>query len=83
MNRLFLTLSKKQLLIIYKIVVRSHLDYADIIYDKTFNEAFKERLEKVQYSPTLIVTRAIKGTSQKVCTKNKVLNLFVIGCIVN
>ena len=65
MNRLFLTLSRKQLLIIYKIVVRSHLDYADIIYDKTFNEAFKERLEKVQYSPTLIVTRAIKGTSRE------------------
>ena len=65
MNRLFLTLSKKQLLIIYKIVVRSHLDYADIIYDKTFNEAFKERLEKVQYSPTLIITGAIKGTSRE------------------
>ena len=65
MNRLFLTLSRKQLLIIYKIVVRSHLDYADIIYDKTFNEAFKERLEKVQYSPTLTITGAIKGTSQE------------------
>ena len=46
MNRLFLTLSKKKLLIIYKIVVRSHLDYADIIYDKTFNEVSKRDLKR-------------------------------------
>ena len=34
MKRLSLTLSRKQLLTIYKTFVRSHLDYADIIYDK-------------------------------------------------
>ena len=57
MKRVSLTLSRKQLLTIaYKIFVTSHLDYADIIYDKPFNDAFKEKLEKVQYSATLIVT---------------------------
>ena len=63
MKRLSLTLSRKQLLTIYKTFVRSHLDYADIIYDKPFNDAFKENLEKVQYSAALIITGAIKGTS--------------------
>ena len=56
MKRVSLTLSRKQLLTIYKIFVTSHLEYADIIYDKPFNDAFKEKLEKVQYSAALIGT---------------------------
>ena len=63
MKRLSLILSRNQLLTIYKTFVRSHLDYADIIYDKPFNDAFKEKLEKVQYSAALIITGARKGTS--------------------
>ena len=51
------------MLTIYKTFVRSHLDYADIIYDTPFNEAFKEKLEKVQHFAALIITGAIKGTS--------------------
>ena len=46
-------------------ICRSHLDYADIIYDKLFNDAFKDKLEKVQYSTALIITGAIKGTSRE------------------
>ena len=65
MKRLSLTLSRKQLLTIYKTFVRPYLNYADIIYDKPFNEAFKEKLEKAQYSAALIITGAIKGTSRK------------------
>ena len=38
---------------------------ADIIHDKPFNDAFKEKLEKVQYSAALTITGAIKGTSRK------------------
>ena len=49
----------------YKTFVTSHRDYADIIYDKLFNEPFKEKLEKVQYSAALIITGAIKGTSRE------------------
>ena len=33
------------------------------IYHKPFNDAFKEKLEKVQYSAALIFTGAIKSTS--------------------
>ena len=50
-KRLSLTLSRKQMLTIYK--TRSHLDYAGIIYDKHFNESFEEKLEKFQYSAGL------------------------------
>ena len=64
MKRLSLILSRKQLLTIYKTFVRSHLDYVDIIYDKPFNDNFKEKLEKNQYSAALIITGAIKGTSR-------------------
>ena len=37
MKKLFLFLSQKTLLTIYKSFVRPNLDYADIIYDKPFN----------------------------------------------
>ena len=65
MERLSLTLSRKQLLTIYKTFVRSHLDYADIICDKSFNDAFKDKLEKVQYSVRVVITKAIKGISRE------------------
>ena len=64
-KRLYLILSSNQLLKIYKTFVRSHLDYADVIYDKSFNDYFKEKLEKVQYSASIIITGAIKDTSRE------------------
>ena len=64
-KRLSLTLSRKQLLTIYKIFVRSHLDYADIVYDKAFTDSFKEKMKQVQYSAALTFTGAIKGTSRE------------------
>ena len=60
-----LILSRNQLLPIYKTFVRSHLGHAGIIYDKLFNDSFKEKSEKVQYSAALIITGAIKGTSRE------------------
>ena len=65
MKRLSLILSRNQLLTFYKTFVRSHLGYAHIIYDKHFNDSFKEKMEKFQYSAALIITGATKGTSQK------------------
>ena len=44
-KRLSLILSRKSLLTIYKSFVRSNLDYADIIYDKSFNESFKRKMK--------------------------------------
>ena len=63
MKRLCLILSRNQLLTNYKTFGRSHLDYVEIIYDKTFNDSFKEKLEKVQYFTSLIITGGIKKIS--------------------
>ena len=60
MKRLSLILSRKSLLTVYKSFVRPNLNYADIIYDKPFNESFKRKNEMVQYKPTLVITGAIK-----------------------
>ena len=65
MRRLSVTLSRKSLLTIYKSFVRPLLDYADIIYDKPYNESFKEKLEAVQYNACLAITGAIRGTSRE------------------
>ena len=59
-----LILSRKSLLTIYKSFARPNLDYADIIYDKPFNESFKRKIEMVQYKAALVITGAIKGTSR-------------------
>ena len=56
---------RKKLPTIYKTFVRPHMDYADIIYDKPFNDSFKEKLEKAQYSAARVIARAIQDTSQE------------------
>ena len=69
---------------IHKTFVRSHLDNADIIYEKPFNNVFKEKLERVQYSAALIITGAIKGTCRERFYKELGLkSLLIEGCIVN
>ena len=62
MKRFSLILSRKSLLTIYKSFVRPNLDYADIIYDKPFNESFKIKIEMVQYKTA--ITGATNGTSR-------------------
>ena len=49
MKKLSLFLSQKNLLTIYKSFVRSNLNYADIIYNKPFNESLKTKTEMIQY----------------------------------
>ena len=44
-KRLYLLLSRKSLLAIYKSFIRPNLDYADLIYDKPFNKFSKEKLK--------------------------------------
>ena len=52
------------LITIYKSLVRSHLDYGDIIYDQSSNEIFTQKIERIQYNAALEITGAIKGISQ-------------------
>ena len=63
-EKTFFNTIKETMLTVYKTFVRSHLNYANIIYYKPFNDAFKEKLEKVQYSAPLI-TGAIKAFSRE------------------
>ena len=62
MKKLSLILSRKSLLTIFKSFVRPNLDYADIIYDKPFNESLKRKIEMIQYNAALITTAAFKGS---------------------
>ena len=62
-KRLSLILPRK-ILLIYKSFVTSNPDYADIIYDKHFNESFIRKIKMVQYKAALVITGAIKGTSR-------------------
>ena len=58
-------LHRSALLTIHKSFARPHLDYGDIIYDKSYNEAFKSKLESIQYNAALAITVAIKGSSRE------------------
>ena len=64
MKKLSLFLSPKTLLTIYKSFVRPNLDYADMIYNKPFNESFKTQIEMIQHRVVLVITGEIKGTSR-------------------
>ena len=45
--------------------IRPHLDYGDVIYDQPENELFSSKIESVQYNVPLVITEAIRGTSQE------------------
>ena len=62
-NWLTLWNTRKSLLRIYKRFVWPHLDYGDIIYDKSVNESFIKMLEMAQYQPYLATTGAVQGIS--------------------
>ena len=52
----------------YKLYVRPHLDYSDIIYhehDPDLKLDFTKELESTQYSATLVVSGAWRGTSRQ------------------
>ena len=64
-RNLQIVLHRSALLTIHKSFARPHLDYGDIIYDKSYNEAFKSKLESIQYNAALAITVAIKGSSRE------------------
>ena len=53
------------LLTIYKSFLRPHLDYGDVIYDRSFNESFQNKLESVQCDSALAITGDIRGSSRE------------------
>ena len=61
------------LVTIYKSFVRPHLDYGDIIYEQPNNESLNQKIERIQYNAALEITGAIRGTSIKKKSKEKVI----------
>ena len=53
-------LPRPSLTTIYKSFVRPHLDYGEVIFDKTCNNSFQQILESLQYKASL--AGAIKGS---------------------
>ena len=54
----------------YKLFIRPHPDYADVIFEKPSNTAFSNQIESAQYNAALVITGTIRGTSKENYTKN-------------
>ena len=57
-------LPRASLINIYKLFIRPHLDYGDIIYDNSSNVTFSQMIQSVQYNAALAITGAIRGSSR-------------------
>ena len=66
-KKLSKTLPRHSLVKKCKSFVRPHLDYGGIMHDQPNNESSTQNIERIQYSATLAITGAIKGTSQNRC----------------
>ena len=67
MKHLSTYVSRDVLIQLYKLYVRPHLDYGDIIshkYDPSMRLDFTNKLEQSQYAAALAATGAWKGTSR-------------------
>ena len=53
------------LVTLYKVFIRPHLDYADIIYGKPNNMNICNKIESLQYNAALAITGAIRGLSKE------------------
>ena len=58
-------LPRSSLITIYKMFVRPHLEYRNVIYDVPGNKTFKKKLESIQCNASLAITGAIRETSME------------------
>ena len=65
LRKLYNYMPYDSLVTIYKYLIRSHLDYAHVIFDKHSNATFSNRIESVQYNAALAITRTIRGISKE------------------
>lgn len=77
-KRLSTSLRRNALPAFYKLLLRSHLDHGNILYDKPTSKNFKNKIEKGQYRACLATTSAIKETSRK--KRHDELGLESLGC---
>ena len=59
-------LPRQSLITIYQSLIRLHLDYGDIVYDRAFNESFHKNFESIQYNAALAITGARRGTFSRI-----------------
>ena len=50
LKKLYHYIRRDSLVTIYKSFIRSHLDYADVIFEKPSNTTFSNRIESAQYN---------------------------------
>ena len=50
------TLPRTSLITIFKSFISPHLDYGDIIYDRTYNTSFHQNIKSIQYNAALAIT---------------------------
>ena len=48
LRKLISILHSAALVTIFKLFVRAHLDYGDVLYNRAFNSVFNDKLESVQ-----------------------------------
>ena len=61
-------LPRQSVVTVYKAFIRSHLNYGDIFYDRTYNDSFYQKIESIQYNTALAITGATRGgTSREKC----------------
>ena len=65
LHKLQAFLRRQSLVTLYKVFIRLHLDYGDIIYDQAYNESFHQIMESIQYNTALAITGATRGTSRE------------------
>ena len=58
-------LSRNSLLTIYKALIRSQLDYGDVVYNYPGNASFMQKLESVQNNPSLAISGFFRSTSRE------------------
>ena len=63
-------LPRAALITVYKALVKSHLDYGDVLYDQAFNASFHEKLESIQYNTCLALTGAIRALLKRKFIRN-------------
>ena len=65
MRKLNLLVPRSFLLTVCKCLIRSYLDYGDVIYDQPNLFSGANKIESVQYNAALAITVAIRGTSKE------------------
>ena len=65
LRKLHNILPRSALLNVYKIFVRPHLDYGNIIYDQAYYADFHQKMELIQYNACLALTITTRGTSKE------------------